>query len=248
MTWLQPELKKTIVMISDGTAENFAEPKGSGALIHYKKKYLVISARHVIEKISNPVILFNNKNNKIIGKDCNQLREEYGFEWVYHPNEHVDLAIFPFGIGEEYDIKFVTEKTFLTFDEIREGVDVFFLGFPLGLSQKQTITPVVRQGCVSLKIINTTIINRITYEKKTILIDGNISAGNSGSPLFTKPSFIDMEKLRIDEFKYAKLCGIVTGHIQSIIKGFNDEPIARENSGIGIISSIDHFIDLFEQI
>jgi len=229
MTWLPLDLKKTIVMIADETAESFAKPKGSGALIHYKKKYLIITARHVIKNISNPVILFNDKNNEIIGKDCNQLREDYGFEWVYHPNEHVDLAIFPFGVSEEYDVKFVSEKSFLKFDEIREGEDVFFMGFPLGLSQKKTITPVVRQGCVSLKFTNKTIIGNITYAKNSVLIDGNISSGNSDSPLFTKPTFIDIEKLSIGKFKDAKLCGFVTGHIESRIKDFNSNPIAIEN-------------------
>ena len=42
--------------------------------------------------------------------------------------------------------------------------------------------------------------------------------------------------------------GILTSHIASIIKDLNDIPIARENSGLGIVSSTNHIKELIDSM
>ena len=79
-------------------------------------------------------------------------------------------------------------------------------------------------------------------------MDGQVSSGNSGSPVFMKPTFIDVERRSIGQYHPPKLFGIVTSHIASIINDLNDRPIARENSGLGMISSVDRLIELLESI
>ena len=97
----------------------------------------------------------------------------------------------------------------------------------------------IRQGCVALKFKVEREWNKVVYAPKTILIDANISAGNSGSPLFRRPDLGD---------NVARLYGIITSHITSSIFDYGGKKIGKENSGLGIATSIDHIIDLIESL
>lgn len=218
-----------------GEGEPRVSPKASGALIKYRKKDYIVTAKHVVQNIPDPIFVFNNKSGDIIRRSTQNLNERFGFEWVSHSDVNVDLSIIPFPVTREDDILSLGE--FQSFNDINEGDDVFFMGFPFGLSQSERITPLIRQGCVSLKFEIEKIWRNIRYAPKTILIDGHVSAGNSGSPVFRKPTLGDTK---------ARLYGVITSHITSDVLDVRGRSIGRGNSGLGIASSIDHVIDLIE--
>lgn len=252
MSWLPSDMKKSIVMIGEPDVKSetsfSCDPAGSGALIRYKENLWVVTAKHVIEKIHDPTMMFNDIHGRIKGYRTSYLSNKFSWEWKYHTDKDVDLAIIRFGIelGED-DVKFIPSDLFIEFDYVNDGEDVFFIGFPLGLTNQKKITPAIRQGCVSLQIASEMKWGKIRYPPKTILIDGQVSSGNSGSPVFRKPT--------IAPSPYAigpsqpSLFGIVIGHIQSKIYNLDDipMPIARENSGLGIVSATDHIITLLDQ-
>lgn len=239
MTWIPSDLKKTIILIGEKQPNSAgAQPKGSGVLIKHKGNSYVVTAKHVIEKINNPIFIVDNKKGGILLRSTQVIREKFGCEWINHPNDEVDLSIFHFITyrGVE-DLLSVEISDFRRFIDIVDGDDVFFMGFPLGLTQSERITPLIRQGCVALKFDLRGTWQKVTYASKTILIDGNISAGNSGSPIFSKPTIMSPK---------VSLYGIITSHLTSPIYDFGGLPIGRENAGLGIASSIDHIIDLLD--
>ena len=240
-------MKKSIVMIGErDEIEPIARPVGSGALLRYEKYLFVATAKHVVENISDPLILFNDIKGRIKGYRTSYLTNEFGFEWKYHSDNEVDLAAIRYGYEkDDDDIKVIPSSMFNEFHNIEEGEDIFFMGFPLGLTNLNKITPAIREGCVSLKLDSETIIRKIRYAPKTIIIDGQVSSGNSGSPVFRKP-IIEYATRELGPL-LPVLFGIVTSHIESIIKDLNGNPIAKENSGLGIVSSTNHIIDLLDE-
>lgn len=236
MAWLSPDMKKTIVMIGEPRSNMLsARPVGSGTLIRNENRFFVITVKHVIKTISDPLIIFNDVKGRIKGYRTSYLKSELGSEWKYHHDNEVDLAAIRFGYEEgDDDVRIIPSDMFIEFKDIIDGEDVFFMGFPLGLTNLNMITPAVRQGCVSLKLNSETKIGEIRYAPKTIIIDGQVSRGNSGSPVFRKSA----------PSRTPILFGIVTSHIESIILDLHGNPIAKENSGLGIVSSADHIIDL----
>ena len=237
MTWIPSDLKKTILMIGEG--EPRVAPKGSGALVNHRGTLYAITAKHVIQNIPNPIFVYNNKSGEITRLPTHTLTETHGVEWVNHPDLNVDLSIIPFSVTINHDLKAMSSDDFQSFNNINDGDEVFFMGFPFGLSQSERVTPLIRLGCVSLKFEIEKIWRTIRYAPKTILIDGNVSAGNSGSPVFRKPTPLDNK---------AKLYGVITSHMTSDIFNVLGRAIGKENSGLGIASSIDHVIDLIESL
>jgi hypothetical protein len=55
-----------------------------------------------------------------------------------------------------------------------------------------------------------------------------------------------MKTGRIGQYIQPVLIGIISGHIESIIKDLYGNPIARENTGLGKITSIDKIIEIIE--
>jgi len=249
MSWLPVEMKKAILMIGEETKIDQVRPAGSASLIQYQGSIYVVSAKHVIENLRNPVITFNNLQGGITGRKTSDLTEHLGYRWISHPDPNVDIAIIPFGTDISIDdILAIDERLLYNYEQIYDGEDIFFMGFPLSLSSRQKITPVIRQGCIALKFDEETRIEDIIYPKKTFIIDGQVSSGNSGSPVFRKPSFIDMANRSIGKYMPPVFMGIITSHIASTLYDFNNRPIARENSGLGIVSSINHIKDLLDSI
>ena len=250
-SWLPLEFKKTILMIGEEIKQNpgFYDPKGSAALVDYKGMLYAVTAKHVIQNTIDPAFLFNGKDGSIIARKTSFLYSTIGATWVFHPNPEIDVAVTKFGIIETTDdVKTISESLFSKYDGVYDGEDVFFMGFPLSLSSRRKITPVIRQGCVALKFDEETRIGKITYPEKTIIIDGQVSGGNSGSPVFRKPSFIDMKTRSIGQYIQPVLIGIVSGHIESIIEDLYGKPIARENSGLGKITSTDKVIEVIDNM
>ena len=224
-------------MIGEGLPA--VQPKGSCAIISYRKRSYAITAKHVIQNIADPIFLFNNKKREMVRRPTSDITIAIGAEWAHHTDVNVDLSIIPFLVSREDDIFAVSDQAFQYFINVNDGDDVFFMGFPFGLSQSERITPLIRQGCVSLKFDIEKIWHNVRYAPKTIIIDGHVSAGNSGSPIFRKP-------IRGDN--RARLCGIITSHKTSDIFNYQGRAIGRGNSGLGIASSIDHIIDLIESL
>ena len=222
-----------------GEGEPRVSPKGSGVLISHRSKFYAITAKHVVQNIPNPIFVYNSISGGRLRLPTNRLTEKLGYEWVNHSDENIDLSIIPFALTDNHDLKAMSSDSFQSFNNINDGDEIFFMGFPFGLSQTEGITPLIRLGCVSLKLEIEKIWRGIRYPPKTILIDGNVSAGNSGSPVFRKPTSGD---------KVARLYGVITSHIASDISDYQGNIIGRENSGLGIAASIDHILDLIESL
>jgi hypothetical protein len=104
--------------------------------------------------------------------------------WIFHRDENVDIAIIPFPLNlQKQDVMVIPDKMFLTADRVFELYDVYFLSYQPGIELHERVLPVIRTGTISL-----------VNKDNTFYIDGFAFPGNSGSPVFLKPSLIRFDE------------------------------------------------------
>ncbi len=161
---------------------------GSGFIVRFplernieEYQLYVVTNRHVIERMANPVLRINDISNKFRSLETNKLR------WVI--NDVDDLAVYPLTIPEEeFQIACVPVERFVTPHlmnslNIGPGDDVFMVGRFVSHEGTQKNTPSVRFGNISMLAEETTQ-NAFGQAQETFLVEMRSIPGYSGSPVF----------------------------------------------------------------
>jgi len=204
------DLKRTTVLI---LATNEKRIMGTGFLTtNEKKDILVVANKHQIPA-NMPVFVRVNAPGGVI---------DYLAE-PYKASADSDIAIMKLK-KTSHNQQWVATNLIIPIQmygnsaDIAEGKEVVYIGYPLGLGVEEQNYPVSRQGLIA----------QVIPGRKTFLVDGFASHGNSGSPVFDK--------------KTGKLLGMVTSFEPDFIDAFeNNKLVARLpfNSGISKIVSIE---------
>jgi hypothetical protein len=235
---LDPSWKKAIVLFEIKQDTNYY-PIGSGLVVFYNNFNFIVTNAHIAKK-TELFLRFNLKSNpnQSLRVSINKMIKSSNGPWYFAP--HSDVAVIPLSTYPEIqnkidsiDIKPMGVSIFKTWDYLNEGDDIYILGFPIGLGTEQHYSPVYRSGIISLK-----------ENKNEFLIDANIYPGNSGGPVFLKPSVYDYRKNSIGEVTPAYLIGIVSSYIPYTDVAVSQQTqrpriIFEENSGLAIICSTD---------
>lgn len=215
---------------------------GTGVLIKVQDIYHLITAKHVVTKMQrelndeNMLIFFNSKDGSITFRSIEDVKNKFGVNWIFHENEKVDIAIIPFGLDpQKDDVLVVPDNLFQPTDRLFEIYDIFFLSYQPGIEAKK-VSPIIRNGTISL--IN---------DDKTFYIDAFAFPGNSGSPVFLKPSLIrfDQEGISIGGDNLGgKFVGIIGSYLSyeeiaiSIQTG-RPRVVFEENTGLAKVWSVE---------
>lgn len=117
-------------------------------------------------------------------------------------------------------------------EDVKTGQEVFLLGFPLGLSGVEKTHPVARMGIVARN-------DEELLKKEVFWLDINNFPGNSGGPIFIKPSILHLNGKK--PLMKAALIGLISAYVPFQKKLFDNsmnppqaKMIIEENSGIAI--------------
>lgn len=250
MKKLLANLKRTVVFIGALSDNRHPQIRGTGCLINVDKVFHLLTAKHLVidSKTGDPVpgllAFFNLKSGKTASRSLDEMRKMLGTNWIFHSEPNVDLAVFPFPIDVEHDdIKVVPDNLFQPPDALCELYDVFFLSYQPGIQPGQRINPIVRGGIIS--IIN---------EDSTFYVDGSAFPGNSGSPVFLKPSplrFTD-DGLALGGDKIGgRFVGIVGEYIPYQETAVSTQTgrtrvVFEENTGLSRVWSVSFITDIIE--
>lgn len=233
---LPKDLLKTAVLI--GTQDSSFHPLGTGFLLSYKNVYLLVTCKHVAEKDQNNFhVLFNSNDGKVIVRPLSNLKKLFNKDWIFHEKE--DIAVIVFGVDEQSDaLIFIPESFTERYNDLEVGDDCFFLGYPMGITGKESAYPLARSGIISTK-----------YGNETLLIDGNAYPGNSGGPIFLKPSAFNYESSEIGKIRPPKLMGMlfeVISYQDVAISQQTQQPrvIFSENASLAKAYSVDKIFEL----
>lgn len=252
---LDPAWKKAIVLIEK--ADTTREGKdtlvvlGTGFVVwHYgdSDTRILLTAKHVLAGRDSVFLRFNKKSQYVEADGVATitqllyLRDGHKNLWTAHPDSQVDLGGTVICVDTLADVRAFGFSLFKPV--VDEGEDVLFIGFPLGLTGIKKNYPIIRTGMVALK----------THEgiggEDVFLIDAQVFAGNSGSPVFLKPAPLpDKDTV---QFSIAYFIGIIKGHIEDpephIIRNNKLALYVNltENSGLGLVIPAKRVVELLE--
>ncbi len=230
---LPQDWKKTLILIEQKKDNEF-RPIGTGFLIEYKSANVLTTCRHVIvdrqgNRRQDLFFAYNTKKGEIVRRSHEELVQQ-AINWVFHPSEEIDVAIslFAYDPKNEEPLR-IGRDLFESAQDIEEGEEILYLGFPLGYRQEDKIRPLVRTGIIAL-----------VKPDETYLADASVSLGNSGGPVFLKPSIIDWKTRTLGRISPAKLIGMIAGYLPMedvAISAHTGRPrvVFEENSGLASV-------------
>ncbi|MBU1851989.1 MAG: serine protease [Candidatus Omnitrophica bacterium] len=179
------ELKKTVVFLGRISPDGKPRILATGFLVNVRGTYHLLTAKHVIMNHATGHFLdkdllafFNLKSGGVTVRSIAEIKDRFNIEWVFHSDSTVDIAIIPFMLDPaEDDVRVVSDNLFLDTKHLHELYDVFFLSYQPGIEPKGCIDPIVRTGTISL-----------LKGDKSFYIDASAFPGNTGSPVFLRPS------------------------------------------------------------
>lgn len=217
-------------------------PLGSGVLLSWTNRFFVATASHVIP--SNEDVFF-----AIPQRGCGSVRHASHLEtrfssklgWVRSTNADLALTTIYFNVDAD-DVKTVPLETFsATYEKVSVGDDVFVAGFPASIVDISDPTlRVIRNGVIAGKVGN-----------GMLLLDAFTYPGNSGGPVFWKPTMgFDMMGVKVPGQPVC-LVGLVLYSHQ-----YREEGVSRatgrtlitleSNSGLSDIVSTSRILELLE--
>lgn len=252
MKQLLEQVKKTIVFLGETDEDGRPAPYATGFLVSVNNIYHLLTAKHVIIDIKTGEFrddklcaFLNLKGDRGIGaRRIKEIKTKFGVDWIFHSEAEVDIAIIPLGLDpEKDDVKVIPDNLLLASDSLFELYDVFFLSYQPGVKFRERISPIIRSGTIS--IIN---------EDKTFYIDASAFPGNSGSPVFLKPSPIRFDEKGISiggDQLGGKFIGIIGEYIpyrEVAISTQTGRPrvVFEENTGLSKVWSVTFITTILE--
>jgi len=221
---------------------------GSGFLITIDGIFHLVTAKHVVTiqgnngqltnnfVDSNLFVFYRQKTGKIGFKKITDIKKQYKVDWMFHPDINVDIAFIPFDIDTlKDDLKVVTQGNFVDQKRLFSTYDTYFVTYQPGLGNLDDLKPIFRKGTIA------------RVEKNIIYMDAFAFPGNSGSPVFLKPSFIRYDNNSVNlggdplGDKFVGIIGQYIPYQDVAISAQTNRPriVFEENAGIAIVYSID---------
>ncbi len=232
-----------------GTGFFVVKPVGNNQFMTF-----MVTNRHVLQGKKKVLIRLEEKNTRKLQTIIMPLEENGCLKYSVHDDEKADIAVmFLDGrILSENNLEiaaFNIEENVLTSPQLiaqggDEGAYVYMLGFPMGLVNVDSNTPICRGGCIARieeKEINI---------QKYFLLDIQNFPGNSGSPIITKPEVFGVGNDPV--LRQSVLIGIVSGYIpykEMLINSQTQEvvEVRSENSGIAVVHPVEFIKEVLDK-
>ena len=204
----------------------------------------LVTNRHVLEGAGRVIIKMNRVADLSAAQYSLDLEKD-GYLVTAGPG-NLDVAVVPasadFWLVHQVATAVIPERQSLAVEKaveigVSEGDGVFAIGFPMGLvGYDDHIFAIVRQGCLAR------VQDWLSGRERRILIDANIFPGNSGGPVFLRPSLEAIEGTKSIAESY--LIGMVSAYIPYREMAYSLQTdrarvVFEENSGIAEIVPSD---------
>ena len=170
------QVSPTNLVIAVDQPETLFHAAGSGVLLTRSSVNLFATAKHVVQQDENVFFRIpQKKGGSPDHRPLAQMKAVTGVGWIYSTN--ADIAVTILTINQQTDdISFIpVDSMAAKYESVSVGDDIFVSGFPASVIELDA--PALRNGMVSAKLPD-----------GMILIDTTTFPGNSGGPVFWKPT------------------------------------------------------------
>jgi hypothetical protein len=234
-------------------------PGATGFLVHICNLTILVSNRHVLASASETPLFIRTPL-----KAGGIIRSPLG-EWRKHPDPLIDVAavkpMIPSGYKmDDLDVAIFDEDgarraggtLLLRFADLRAGDEMSLLGYPISIPAISHVlaernTPILRGGIVSATLPGMTVADGKPRWRDVFLVDSWAFQGNSGSPVFSRPTFLRFPDDRPDvDLSKPRIIGVVSeflnwgaGIVAVPSQTQRVNAAAVTNSGLAVIQSAD---------
>lgn len=266
MALFNKQYLNSVVLIENQISEGSYQTIATGVMIGFpinieeqdltKRLYRIflLTNRHVFSGQRVLWLRFDKKDELNYARFPIELSLENQNLWLAHTDDKVDLAMIAVNIQPlvdgKIDFGFINEEMFAypeNFSQIgiELGDEIFFAGFPMGISGNLKNYAIIRSG--SIARVDKEIIEFI----RSFLIDANVFPGNSGGPVFLKPELASLEGTIAVNRIY--LLGIVSGYEpyrEPLYSHQSNPPViagyTNENSGLATVVPMNFARDIYK--
>lgn len=204
---------------------SFGEKQGTCFTIDYDNRQYIVTARHLVAPITDSATI--RIKHEEIWKDC-------PVNLVGHGEGEVDISVLAAGIQ-------ISPRCSLppTVSGLALGQDVYFLGFPYGLTNE---VGELNEN-YPLPFVKKATLSAADSDSNHLFLDGHNNRGFSGGPVVFSEAGKPANQLSV--------AGVVSAY------RFNEEPVYfkgkptplefRDNTGIILVYKIKHAVDLISQ-
>ncbi len=243
------DIKKSVVFLGE-PGPTGPVIRATGFIIDVVNVTHLVTARHVLvdpkgKRVDeNLTVFFNLKSYGVSSRSINEVRRRLGIDWIIAGDGSSDIAMIPFGLNQiEDDVLRIPREIWKPVDQVLEATDLFFLAYQPGALPTNKVAPVMRAGMVS----------RLN-EDRTFYMDGPAFPGNSGSPVFIRPSparFLQTGTVLGQDplaFGFVGLVGEYITYQDIAISPQTGRPrvLFEENTGLTRVWSTDHLRELID--
>jgi hypothetical protein len=191
------QVSPTNLVVQVQQPETIFHPAGSGVLVTRSNVNLFATAKHVVQQNEDVFFRIPQKNGGSPDhRPHRSMKALTGVGWIYATNADVALTILI--INEKVDdVSFIPlDAMAASYGAVSVGDDLFVSGFPSSVIELDA--PALRNGMVSAKLPDA-----------MILIDTTTFPGNSGGPVFWKPTMgLNIYGNQIGQGRPASLVGL----------------------------------------
>jgi hypothetical protein len=172
-------------------------PIGTAVLVSGSNVMFLFTAGHVMSSTEDVFFRIPQKNGLPHHRPFKQMLQETHTGWIRSKNADVAMTVFVSHYDGDSIYCVPMDSLAANFDAVTEGDEVLVSGYPASVIELPR--PALRGGLVSAKL-----------DDEKLLIDVFTFPGNSGGPVFWKPSVgINVFGNQFGEGRYAKLIGLV---------------------------------------
>jgi hypothetical protein len=235
---------KSVVLLEQVLQDGTVGPIGSGFITSYDgRDFLVTNRRNAERRGLVLTVNLTTRPGTPLRYSVDEVTRSTGLPWSMAPD--ADIAVIPLVLPTEarqfadsLDVTPVGINSFKNWDYIREGDDVYILGFPIFLGPGPHTRPIIRSGTVALK-----------EREGEFLVDVTILPGNSGGPVLLKLYKSEERTGKLATGQASFLVGIAGTHIaysEQTISAQTGRPkvVSEENSGLAVAYSTDRIAAL----
>ena len=236
---LTPGWKKMIVIFEQLPDTTAFVALSSGFVVEHEDNGFLVTTRRTAERGGLFVRLgLRSRPGIPFRYSLDEMTRSRGLPWLVARD--ADVAIIPLALpvgaghlADSLDVLAIESSAFREWDSLREGDDVYLLGYPLTIGVGIHSRPVVRAGTIALR-----------EREGEFLVDANVRPGNSGGPVFLKLYKPDGRTDRLATGAASSLAGIVSTYISYQESSVSTQTgrlavTSEENSGLVIVYSSD---------
>jgi S1-C subfamily serine protease len=200
-------------------------------------RQFLVTCRHILVAASNLYIRFNVQTDHGLVADTIAIRDlvSAGDKVIFPKDSTLDLAVLTLPMNPDRWRALAHPKSmFANGPELGRGTEIYFLGFPNGVSYPKYSIPVYRHGVIALDK---------EHGAGSYFIDATVIGGSSGSPAFTCDGMF---------------IGVVRGYLNSsthndngpevVGPGVSIEAEVITNSGLGDMIPVERVVDFLKEI